>query len=421
MGLWKRGKQYWLDAIVHGHRYREPLGTTDWREAKRLERERIDQLETRASIPTAKSQTYAAMDVETALRTYAAERRAQVSKRMVAYWLENAKPLAAFFKETKLRQVAPTQLAEYQNMRTDAGRAPKTINGELSVLRQVLKRARLWYRFADDYATLRNRKAPVGQALTAEQQHRLFAMAQTRPSWLFAYVATTLGFYCGLRACEIKELRWRDVDWQHTMLQVRRSKTPAGWRAPTLNATCLRVLRSLHEHAAKLRFAEPDHFVFPWHGRDKRMDPNRGMTSWRTAWRSIRKAAGLTSVRFHDGRHTAITTLAEKGLPDWVIQAQVGHVAPEMMKTYSHIRREALNTAAAALEPSSQGPAAPTPPPAPATTAVETPVTESGVMSQSTSQSDVSKGRVIEFPRKIGSSGWIRTSNPPVNSRMLYH
>lgn len=75
------------------------------------------------------------------------------------------------------------------------------------------------------------------------------------------------------------------------------------------------------------------------------------MTSWRTAWRSIRKAAGLTEFRFHDGRHTAITTLAEKATPDWVIQAQVGHVAPEMMKTYSHIRRQALNAAAAALEP----------------------------------------------------------------------
>lgn len=63
------------------------------------------------------------------------------------------------------------------------------------------------------------------------------------------------------------------------------------------------------------------------------------------------KAVGLNGVRFHDGRHTAITTLAEKGLPDWVIQAQVGHVDPQMMKTYSHIRRKALNEAAAALEP----------------------------------------------------------------------
>ena len=157
MGLWKRGKQYWLDAVVHGHRYREPLGTTDWREAKRLERQRIEQLEGRATVPTAKSLTYAAMDVSTAIRSYAEERRAQVSKRMVAYWLENMRPLAEFFTDTKLRQITPVQVADYQNARTDAGRAPKTINGELSVLRQVLKRAKLWYRFADEYKALRNR------------------------------------------------------------------------------------------------------------------------------------------------------------------------------------------------------------------------------------------------------------------------
>jgi len=75
------------------------------------------------------------------------------------------------------------------------------------------------------------------------------------------------------------------------------------------------------------------------------------MTTWRSAWRSILKKADLKGVRFHDGRHTAITTLAEKGLADWVIQGQVGHVDPKMMKTYSHIRRKALNKASAALQP----------------------------------------------------------------------
>jgi hypothetical protein len=43
------------------------------------------------------------------------------------------------------------------------GTAPKTINGELSVLRQVLKRAKLWYRFEDEYTTLRNRKPPLAK------------------------------------------------------------------------------------------------------------------------------------------------------------------------------------------------------------------------------------------------------------------
>jgi hypothetical protein len=44
--------------------------------------------------------------------------------------------------------------------------------------------------------------------------------------------------------------------------------------------------------------------------------------------------------------------MAEAGLPDATIMAQVGHVSPDMMKHYSHVRRQALNHAAAALEPS---------------------------------------------------------------------
>jgi hypothetical protein len=51
------------------------------------------------------------------------------------------------------------------------------------------------------------------------------------------------------------------------------------------------------------------------------------------------------------GRRTALTRLCEAGQPDWVIQAQMGHVSPAMMKTYSHIRRKALDTAATALQP----------------------------------------------------------------------
>jgi len=47
----------------------------------------------------------------------------------------------------------------------------------------------------------------------------------------------------------------------------------------------------------------------------------------------------------------------EKGVPDWIVMAQVGHVDSEMMKTYSHIHRRALDEAAAALEPTQIQPA----------------------------------------------------------------
>jgi integrase len=222
---------------------------------------------------------------------------------MVAYWKENAKPLAAFFENTELRKITASEIAAYQNSRIDSGYAPKTVNGEVSVLRQVLRHARLWYRFQDDYRSLKNTKPPVGQALTDEQQQRLFDLARSEPRWMFAYVAAVLAFYCGLRACEIKGLQWQHVDLENKRLQVRRSKTPAGWRDPSLNTACGLALHDLQTKAVELGFAERSHYVFPWHGRDKKIDPTRPMNSWRSAWRSLRTAAGLPHVRFHDGRH----------------------------------------------------------------------------------------------------------------------
>ena len=408
-----------MDVTVNGQRCREPLGTGDWREARGIEKQRIAALTKRPPDPAKRGQSYGALDVQAAVETYADERRAQVSARMVGYWKENAKPLAAFFGEKKLRAITSSDVAAYQNARTDAGRAPKTINGELSVLRQILRHARLWYRFQEDYRTLKNTKPPAGQAITDEQQQQLFEVARSQPRWLFAYVAATFAFYCGLRACEIKGLQWKHVDWSKKRLQVRRSKTPAGWRDPSLNQACMTALKGLHDHATKLGFAEPDHYVFPWHGRDKKIDPTRPMTSWRSAWRSLRSAAGLPSVRFHDGRHTALTRLAEAGQPDWVIQAQIGHVSPQMMKTYSHIRRQALDEAAAVLEPTFEfTPPSAAAPDAPTERAPQ-PAAES-VTSQVTSQSDDFDEELREILKEIGSSGWIRTSNPPVNSRMLY-
>jgi hypothetical protein len=73
---------------------------------------------------------------------------------------------------------------------------------------------------------------------------------------------------------------------------------------------------------------------------------------------------------------------------------------------YSHVRRKALNEAAQALEPD----ALPTHTPNGPEERVE------GVTSHVTSQSGPARSKVLDFPRKFGSSGWTRTSNPPVNS-----
>lgn len=74
-------------------------------------------------------------------------------------------------------------------------------------------------------------------------------------------------------------------------------------------------------------------------------DPTRHVNSWRTAWRTLTKKAGLLGFRFHDLRHCAITQLAENGTSDSTIMAIAVHVSRRMLERYSHVRMEAKRTA----------------------------------------------------------------------------
>lgn len=79
------------------------------------------------------------------------------------------------------------------------------------------------------------------------------------------------------------------------------------------------------------------------------IDVTRSQQSWRTAWRNLTTEAGLKGLRFHDLRHHAITKLAETGVPDQTLMAIAGHVSPDMLEHYSHIRQEAKCEAVAAI------------------------------------------------------------------------
>jgi hypothetical protein len=93
-----------------------------------------------------------------------------------------------------------------------------------------------------------------------------------------------------------------------------------------------------------------------------------------------------------------LTRLAEAGQPDWVIQAQIGHVSPAMMKTYSHVRRLALDEAAAVLKPTFDFVRAETKTP---TQPIDLPAPAEAVTSQVTSQSDDLDAELNEIVRKL--------------------
>ena len=72
-----------------------------------------------------------------------------------------------------MNRLTAADVSSYQRARLeDAGfRAPvkpRTVNMELSVLRLVLDRGRLWSRLKEDVRALPESSAPVGMALTKE-------------------------------------------------------------------------------------------------------------------------------------------------------------------------------------------------------------------------------------------------------------
>jgi integrase len=140
-----------------------------------------------------------------------------------------------------------------------------------------------------------------------------------------------------MRGCEIKAVRWCDVDFLAGTVTIQKSKTEAGRRMIPLNEDAVCAMRELHRRASTIGGPQPDHYLFPA-CENGRFDPTTPQKSWRSAWRSLRKAAGIATLRFHDLRHHAITELAESQASDATIMAIAGHVSRQMLEHYSHVR-----------------------------------------------------------------------------------
>ncbi len=173
--------------------------------------------------------------------------------------------------------------------------------------------------------------------MTLDEKLRLAKTAPMKPEWQNARLAMVLALNTTMRACEIKGLRWYDVDFLAGTVTIRRSKTEAGQRVIPLNEDALSAMRELYSRASAIGGTHPDHYVFPACGNE-RFDPTTPQKSWRSAWRSLRKAAGIAALRFHDLRHHAITELAESQASDATIMAIAGHVSRQMLEHYSHVR-----------------------------------------------------------------------------------
>jgi len=383
MAVFRRGKWWWTDFSVNGQRFRQPLNTTDWREALKREKEKIGQAQ--AGKLTAAGQSFSRLPFPEAVEQWLAEKKLRIAPKTYCTERERAGVPKQYFRKARLRDITAESVLAYMQQRSEAGISNATINRELDVIRGVLKRARLWYRVADDLKPLPVH-SNIGRALAPDEEIRLLRMAGSRPEWQTARLAMLLALNTTCRGCELKGLRWHDVDLIARTITIRRSKTSAGIRTIPLNANAWQAVLELRERIKLFYGSEPrpDWYVFPsgegqgprsnLNDATVRPDPTKPMTTWRTAWRALTRAiqcpacgqlqapgetcangqcnadirrvkSPLAGLRFHDLRHHAITRLCESQASDATIMAIAGHVSESMLRHYSHVRQHAMRRA----------------------------------------------------------------------------
>jgi integrase len=262
----------------------------------------------------------------------------------------------------KLKSITLNDLKNYQRERSQVV-GPRAINLELRILINVLKECNLWRPIGEHYRRLTEPESEIGQALTIEELQRLESVAASRDAWDVAYAAEVLAANSGLRGGEIKKLRIGAVDLENRRISIRRksTKTAAGARLVELNAAATAAVVRLYRRAELLGATSPEHFLLPAdlsrHTKNtdpltgkRGFDPTRHQMSWRTAWRSLSRAAGFKRLRFHDLRHSFISLMGERGVPLQIVQAIVGHMSPAMTRYYTHISNAAARNAVELLD-----------------------------------------------------------------------
>ncbi len=154
-----------------------------------------------------------------------------------------------------------------------------------------------------------------------------------------------LAGHAGLRAGEIRALKWRDVDLRAGQLIVRENLCRGQVAAPKSGHE--RVVPLTPELKAALERVQ----VRP---RESYVSLNERGTCWteygpRQAFTRAQKKAGLEGWRFHDLRHYFVTALFRAGVAAPTVQALAGHAHLTTTQRYAHVARVDLNDAIAKL------------------------------------------------------------------------
>ena len=241
--------------------------------------------------------------------------RLTASKATVIRYSKGIQPfLDRFQDKIYLEDVMRVDIEDYKLIRLREGKAPRTVNFELSVLRAM------WNWLIDIHdlpifnpaSKIKHLKEPeqVRKAIREEALVALFGACEGYHEALLL----RLGLTTGLRGQTMLLLDWKDIDLTSKQIEIPAEKLKSG-RGQTL---------PLRDDVVELlgKFETKEGRVFEGYAG--------AMSTMREKWNSLVRRAGLQGITLHQLRHTFGTMMLRAGGDLRTVQEMLGH---KSMKT----------------------------------------------------------------------------------------
>lgn len=227
-----------------------------------------------------------------------------------------------------------------------SGKSPATIRYILAVISQVWNRA-VVYNIVQGESPTRHIKKPRQD----NRRTRFLTISEARlllktlaEHSIDIHDEALLSLFCGLRAGEIHNLTWGDIDLSEGTILIRDPKNRQ-------NRHAFMTQKIYDMFKRRLNNSNKHSLIFPaTNGKKRRWVSDTFSKTVDT----LKFNDNVTDVRqkvvFHTLRHTFASWLVQKGTPLYTVAELMGHTTLEMTRRYSHLSPDSLRKATMSLE-----------------------------------------------------------------------
>lgn len=221
----------------------------------------------------------------------------------------------------------------YISRRGSEGAAAATVHKELFVLKKMFRQATIWEYILFNPADLAKGPALPEPRVRYLRRDEFHAILEAAPPWLRPVVA--LAVATGMRRSEILGITFRNIDFEHKMIVLHRTKNRKPRPVP-LNQSAWTVIESVV--------------------RGRKMKSTQKLFSGLTPdqvsmhFRRLCARLDIEDFHFHDLRHTAASWLRMQGVDTHTVARILGHSDMRTAARYQHLSDPYLRKSVLALD-----------------------------------------------------------------------